>query len=337
MSDGRRLLTHSRMQAFKTCRRNHDFAYNKGWRPDRESAPLRFGGNFHLALDLRAQGRTTDQIIQVIRSCYTTLPAWADNADGAYEWQLECEIVCRMFMGYDWRWADDGIEVVKTEQQFDELPIINPETGRSTPTYTLAGKIDKIVKLPDGRLAVMEHKTTGDGIGVDSDFWRRLRLDQQITLYIIAARGMGYGVQTVLFDAIHKPGIRPKKLTKVQQEKTGRDRETIAEYGDRLTADIADRPDFYFAGQEVPRLESDLDEFEAELWQIQRDMRECEKAGRHFRNTAACLHPYKCQFFNICADVSDGDDVPEGFKVLDFVHPELEESNASTSSTPAPA
>jgi hypothetical protein len=147
-----------------------------------------------------------------------------------------------------------------------------------------------------------------------------LRLDQQISLYVIAARELGYDVATVLYDVIRKPSIAPK----IVDRKTAR-RETADEFGDRLTEDISTRPDFYFARKEIPRLEADLEEFRAEVWQQQLMLRNCQKTGHWYRNTNACLHPYRCSYTDICfqgINLTNGT-IPIGFKKLASVHPEL--------------
>ncbi len=41
-----------------------------------------------------------------------------------------------------------------------DIALVNPETGRPSTNWRLAGVIDRIVRLPDGRLALMEYKTT---------------------------------------------------------------------------------------------------------------------------------------------------------------------------------
>jgi hypothetical protein len=76
----------------------------------------------------------------------------------------------------------------------------------------MGGKIDKIV-LVNGRLKVREHKTTSDSIDPTSDYWSRLRLDNQISFYVLAARMAGYDVDGVDYDVLHKPQISPKMLT----------------------------------------------------------------------------------------------------------------------------
>lgn len=261
---------------------------------------------------------------------YNLIPHWAEP----FEWEVERTKVARLLHGYYWRWEGDGLDILATEQSF-ELPLVNPSTLRPSRTWLLAGKIDKIVRLEDGRLAIQEHKTTGDSIDTGSDYWPRLRLDQQISLYVLAARQLGFNVETVLYDVIRKPGIEPK----IVDRKSGR-RETADEYGDRLTEDIGTRPDFYFARKEIPRLEKDLEEFSYEVWQQAHQLRDCQTVNRWYRNTNSCLMPYRCDFFDLCSNGYDpADGVPPGFVQMTNVHPELEvkNGNACTAPTESPA
>lgn len=309
------LLTHSRMATAKTCLKKHYFAYELGIRPEGyESKPLRIGTAVHIGLDMHAQGHDWSAIANAVQREYAGPPACGDTV----EWEVECVTVLRLLHGYFWRWENDGIEVVATEQEF-KLPLVNPTTGHKSTTAMVAGKIDKIIRLPDGRLAIMEHKTTSDSLDTGSDYWARLRLDQQISLYMLAARALGHDVQTVLYDVIRKPSIAPK----IVDRKTGR-RESPEEFGDRLTTDLGTRPDFYFGRREIPRLEADLTEFQAELWDQHKTLSTCRKYGRWYRNTNACLHPYRCDYFELCSNGIDASEtVPLGFVKLTNCHPEL--------------
>jgi hypothetical protein len=329
-------VTHSRMACMKTCPKKHFFRYELGLTRDRGSQPLRMGSAFHLGLDLHAQGKSEADAIDGAVAGYAEVPEWCNSPDLFDDWCTEREIVARLLSGYFWRWANERPEIVATEQAF-EFPIINPETNHPMRGVVVGGKIDKIIRLADGRLAIMEHKTTGDEITPDSDYWTRLRLDQQISNYVIAARSLGHDVTTVLYDVVKKPGIRPKKVVKAdaaswpvyfgetQAGDKPPERETVAMYGARLTTDISTRPDFYFARREIPRLEADLDEFRYELLQQAQSIRDARRLGRWFRNTNACLAPYKCDYFDLCSNSYDPGTgiVPTGFIQVDDVHPEL--------------
>lgn len=343
------LLTHSRMSSFKTCPRKHQFEYELGFRRDRDAQPLRMGQAVHEGLDVMKRGGSLDEACQAVYANYAELPTWANTPDLLDEWRVECQTVVRLLAGWQWRWGTFGLKQVVSEYAFN-LPLVNPETGASSRTWRIAGKIDGIVELPDGRLAVLEHKTTSEDLSIDGDYWRRLRIDQQISLYYLAARAMGYEVQTVIYDVLRKPSIAPKIIAdldaagcKIVIDSTGNrvfkkdgspretgdsekgyiqkvHRETAEEFGERLSADMAERPDFYFARQEIPRLDADIEQFRYELWDIGKQI----AADRPYRNTSACTMFGRCPYLDVCHLKVDREMVPAGFIRVTDVHPELE-------------
>lgn len=357
---GANLLTNSRMASLKSCPKKHWFSYELALRPDRVGEPLRMGSAFHLGLEVIGKGGTLGEAVEAVRLNYSDVPEWAmQQPDGLTDWMTECEKVTRLVCGHAWRWGTDPMEVVQTEQVFD-LPLRNPETGATTPVFRLAGKLDKIVRLADGRLAVQEYKTCSEDLSQDGDYWRHLRIDQQISLYMLAARELGFDVQTVIFDVSRKPSISPKKLSQqdttsflssktyfgeefdlrmdgevytvngqqVEIDASGKKpviRETPAMYGARLNADIAERPTWYFARREIPRLEMDLEEFAGEVWHYQKLLREMQLNHRWPRNSQACFNPYRCPWFDLCGSGwKDDGRVPSGFRRAANLHEELE-------------
>ncbi|MCK4343264.1 MAG: hypothetical protein KAY37_16240 [Phycisphaerae bacterium] len=72
---------------------------------------------------------------------------WADD----FGWRVECEVVRQLLTGHFWRYENDDVEIIDVERTF-ELPLVNPQTGRASRAFALAGKIDAIVRLADGRL-----------------------------------------------------------------------------------------------------------------------------------------------------------------------------------------
>lgn len=330
------LLTHSRTSVFRACPRKHYLAYEVGIRPDHSATPLRVGSAIHKGLECRSDGKPVAYAILEATRDYDTVPTWATPD----EWELERETVARLLAGYYWHYESEEMETVQKEQGF-VLPLTNPKTGRTSRTFKIAGVMDRIVKLKDGRLTLIETKTTGDDISSDSDYWLHLRLDQQISLYVIAARASGFDVETVLYDVIRKPSIRPKQVTKeaireINFKKTychetidpallSFDRETPVMFGARLLSDIAERPGFYFARKEIPRLEADLDEFRYEIWQQAKAIMDARSQGRWYRNAAACENP-PCPYRQICysgTPVTPDMDPPSGYVRSSVLHPEL--------------
>jgi CRISPR/Cas system-associated exonuclease Cas4 (RecB family) len=347
---GMPLLTHSRQDTFKTCRKKHFFSYEIGLRRTTDAKALRMGSGFHNGVECLGKGGSIEEACEAVRRCYTRMPDEFDQ----HELAIEIETVLRLVCAYQWRWQNDNLEYVEVEKSF-ELPLVNPETGKRTSSFNLAGKIDGIVKLEDRRLAVKETKLFGDDIGQDSDLWRRMRIDHQVSLYMHAAREMGYAVETVLYDVARKPTIKPTAVPLLDSEgrkvvldaqrmrvktKDGKKwREsgdaaqgfvletrpmTVEEWGEKLSADIVERPDFYFQRIEVPRLDQDLAEYQSELWEIQQAIRTAQKSGHWFRTVNKNTCDF-CSYFGICTSgVTVGTEAPEGFEFVTDLHPELE-------------
>lgn len=201
-------ITHSRLAAYRTCPRKHFYRYELGLEKERQADPLRFGTAVHNGLEAFAKGATFEASIEKALDTYEATPSWADP----YEWEVERETVGALLAGYFWRWTNEPLEHVEAEREFD-IPLTNPDTGRASQNFTQAGKIDGVIRLADGRLAVLEHKTAGLEIeSPDSPYWLRLRIDPQISTYMLAARAIGYDVETCIYNVIRKPTIRPRQI-----------------------------------------------------------------------------------------------------------------------------
>lgn len=136
------LITHSRQHSFKTCRKAHQFAYNYGIRRELDGKALRMGSAFHAGIESLGLTHGIDAAVESVRRYYSELPVTEVDDERGYE----CETVVRLVCGYNWRWNGSQIEYVATERSF-AVPLINPETGRASMLYRLAGKIDGIVRL----------------------------------------------------------------------------------------------------------------------------------------------------------------------------------------------
>lgn len=169
-----------------------------------------------------------DAVIRYLNKVYEVVPLSKTRA----EWLTERAILLYSLCGYNWQYVDDDYEIVAEEIQF-RLPILNPATGRALPNVVLQGRIDKIVRSPNIIYYIDEHKSTSKSIDSDSTFWSHLTLDTQTKLYPYAAQRLQragdleqYGIKStdplirgVRYDAWHKPGISPKKLTQADSKK----------------------------------------------------------------------------------------------------------------------
>lgn len=257
--------------------------------------------------------------------------------------------VYALMHGYDQRWRSSSYRAISLEEEF-HLPIVNPDTGRQSRSWTQAGKYDGIVEM-DGRRYLLEHKSTSDDIrDPDATYWRQLAVDSQVSMYALANWQAERKLEGTVYDVIKKPTIRPKKLTQMekrtiaslgqycgqkvheetqQQITGGEERETPDLFGIRLAADIAEDPNKYFQRRMVPRLDHELVEWATELWQSAKQISEARRSGVHPRNSDACMqYGRPCDFLGICS----GHDTPESdrWQRVDSVHRELDTIDSGT-------
>jgi hypothetical protein len=251
--------------------------------------------------------------------------------------QVRCDELLR---GYDARWTGQQFEVVGVEEEF-RAPLINPETMQPSRTWRLGGKIDARAVAPDGRRLIVEHKTSSEDISPAADYWLKLQMDPQLSIYFIGAESLGWPPDGALYDVVLKPLQRPAKATLEADRKHKKDGtlyanqretdETPEEYRARVREAIEAAPERYFQRREIPRTESQLADFLYDAWAQGRDMREAHLAGRAPRNSDACFAYGKCPMWEICSKGLNPAEHPDRYRRVAHVHPELiqEVSNAA--------
>ena len=235
--------------------------------------------------------------------------------------------------GYDAVYHDQAMRAVAVESEF-RVPIYNlggKQLSKSR-TFEVAGKID-VDAVEDGRRYVLDHKTTSDDLGPDSTYWQQLAVEGQASLYILAQHLQGVQVAGAIWDVIRKPGIRPKALSKAAQAAItcephtycgftvtpetvdyvtrGLNVEDSELFGYRVAFECRSDPNRYFARRTIPRLESELTEYAAELWDTAKDVLTTRQTGRNTRSSGSCMaYGRACEYLGICS----GYDTPESDK-----------------------
>ena len=297
-------LTNSMRNKFASCHRAYQFSYVEMMRPLMPSEALTFGTAMHKLLEAYWSGKQPDFVAA------STGDAYKDNT------------LMALFDGYVERWGGSDylkFERIAAEVGF-EAPLMNPETQGVSKTWTLAGKIDAIAKeKATGKIFIVEHKTTSQDIGPGSDYWRKLSIDGQVSGYYVGAQSKGFDVENCLYDVIRKPSIKPLKATPEDKRKYNKDGslsktcrefdETPDEWYARLKADIAERPDYYFARVEVARSADDLVDYLFDMWAVGREIADAERLGRFSRNPQSCNAYGKCEYFDVCSGCASLDDV----------------------------
>lgn len=319
----KQLVTASSSRTFKTCRKLYDYRYEQGIRLSEDSFALRYGSSFHECVEILERPEGT--LVAAVEHAHTV--AWADAFTRA--------MLAAQIRAYAEHWQNQPFikHTHLTERPF-RIKLLNPETYSASRIFDVAGKIDAIVTLWNDVLALRETKTISENPGNNSRYWNRMLMDPQITLYYLAANELGFDIQTVVYDVVRKPCIAPKLATPVEDRKHKTDGtlyanqreadETPEEWEERLYADMMERPDFYLNRKEIPVLEKNADDFRAELWDVAKDLRQAQLSNRWYRNvTRNCDN---CPYFELCAGlkVIEPGMVPEGFIVVNDVHPELQ-------------
>ena len=300
--DNIRKLTNSMRNKFASCHRAYQFAYVELVRPLVPSEALSFGTAMHALLENYWGGSENP--------APTTGDAFKDMTLQA------------LFEGYVNRWFaedEDRFDKIAAEVGF-QAPLMNPETGGISKTWEIAGKIDAIAKEKEsGKVFIVEHKTTSQDIGPGSDYWRKLAIDGQVSGYYVGAQSKGFDVENCLYDVIRKPTIKPYKATPEDKRKYNKDGslsktcrefdETPEEWYERLKADIAERPDYYYARVEVARSADDLTDYLFDMWAVGREIADAERLGRFSRNPQSCSAFGKCEYFDVCSGCASIDDV----------------------------
>ena len=231
--------------------------------------------------------------------------------------------------------VDGGLRLWKEwpwdqEVEFD-IPLINPATGRPSTRHRFAGKFDGLWAAGEypgsDRPVLMEIKTTSR---LDSTYLGRLDLDWQVSAYMAAASQLlGEPVREMVYRIARKPSIKPRKKVKRpgQVDADGKavySPETIPEYMARLSADYAERPDFYFEEVVVRRTDRQILRWRHEAWELHERVLRIEAGGMTVRNPSNCFaYGRPCTFINLCQGIVG----PEVFPVQETAHPELQGTN----------
>lgn len=194
------VLTQSSIRAYRKCQRLYKYAYVDLYRPTTVSDALNYGTLWH----------------RIREDIWNNRP-WsiADDVDHYLAARLRV-----MAFGYQAMWMPwlSSVEILAVESTFT-LPLENPRTSRESRTFELSGQLDGIVR-ENGRLWNVEEKTTADDLEPDSPYWRRLRIDPQVSVYHDAtARTYGEEPAGTIYIVSVKPGLQPYKATPEESRK----------------------------------------------------------------------------------------------------------------------
>src|SRR5215472_2775000 len=189
---------------FKRCPRLYYYTMIQGWETKDESIHLRFGIEYHHALqdyeERRAKGDTHDEALHhVVYNLLLRIDDWEPDRDSKAGKNKNPETLLRTVIWYLDEHQGDEVETLiwkdgtpAVEQSFRFELTWGPEAVRNdkghllpTQPYVLCGHLDKIVVYQDQRF-VMDHKTTTWYI--TPKYFEGYEPDNQMTLYALASK-----------------------------------------------------------------------------------------------------------------------------------------------------
>lgn len=202
----------------------------QGLQPIEDTDSQRMGTNWHKLHEVYRKalrsGATSEEAFDVAVNHLNESYAIVPLNKTIEEWAIERVILATCFAAHIWYYSEDAIETLATEHHF-ELPLHHPKTGLPLPVEAVirSGTIDWIIRRA-GKVGFFDYKSTSKSIDADSGFWDHLRLDTQISMYMMAlqemhAQGMlaEFGVAPeeevteATYDVWRKPTIGPAMLT----------------------------------------------------------------------------------------------------------------------------
>lgn len=307
------ILTNSSITAFWKCPKYYYYVYVCGLRKKQlAEGPLWFGQGLHTGLELIYSGWSVEASLHYVEESMLSRKTGREDIDDVLVDIIKVQELLRAYVKF-YAAKLHNQKVEKVEKEF-RLPILGTQGQDQTRVrYALAGKIDLILTDENGWRCLEDHKTTGKDIQPGNDYWRKLLLDHQMTLYFYAAGREKLAINKLFYDVIKKPTIRLKK------------NETTEQYRERLAADIEENPEKFFRRIECARTDAHVEDFQTELYQTAAIIQGCTDRNWFPKNTTSCLEPYRCSHFDICTagGWKPHYPPPPGFEIATDKYPEL--------------
>lgn len=231
------------LSKFLVCRERFRLSAVEGWTPKRIKVPLEFGSAFHRCMEHVEGGGRIEHISRVTESYQQSrkkennltaedmqdLERVMGMVEVTYFAYHEYWSTVPTFRGSNKKYFDHHLKYKYQEEAFDVVHIL--PSGRKV---RLRGRWDAVFRHPLTKKMVLQENKTKERI----DEWaimEGLKKDLQTQLYLWALfLSEGTYPRHVLYNVIRRCGLRPLQ------------RETLAEFMNRVRNDIDKRPEHYF-------------------------------------------------------------------------------------------
>lgn len=317
----RQTVSVSEANSHLACRKKHDYRYGQRLVPIEERKPLTLGKAVHVGLEI---WYLTFDRVRAIES----MREFLDQSEHGEEL---FDLALGMLVGYFDHWQGrDDFGVLYVEMPF-RASLISP-SGRASRIFDLVGRVDMVVRKPDGSLWLVEHKTLGRK---DPRCFEKLDTDYQVRAYAWGvSRFLGEQVRGVIYNVLRaKVPTEPEilkngklsrranidttlEIFEAALARTGSDPTDYADILDRLR----DEGNTFFMREEREFSPEELHRWALDFYYITRDMR---RSDAPYRNPTACSMYGGCEYRELCAGLLPADEIPTRYRRLPTRHPEL--------------
>lgn len=316
--------TQSSLNEWHICKRRFKHKYVDLVRVATKGRALNVGIVFHAGGERFSLGDKLNTILQSMQAETSKAADFWATPEGQIEWYR----VRAMMRAYYHRWDSDrkNWEVLAVEREF----IVELPGG-----LKVGGKWDLVIRhIPTNQIIVIDHKTSSDEIAsVGADYWQRLTIDKQVTIYAYAAEKIFGESIDVIWDVVKKPTGKPIMKTRVAKRKAETQMEfearkaevmeSLDEFEERLFQKMIAEPDTWLVRHQIHRTNEQQQQVISDIEEACQEI--ATYSGTYPRNSGACQAKYgTCAYLGVCTGLETLDS--ERFEQLETAHPELPDS-----------
>ena len=324
------VLTYSALNTFRNCPRKYKHRYIDNLRPRAKVESLSFGSVIHSAIEIWYRSvNDANRLWKVLDFIDRSFPERATDESQMANWHLARAI----FTGYASRYPTEDFTIIEVEKTFTGQ-IRNPDTGRCSQTFVMAGKADAIVKRDDG-MYLLEHKTAAS---IDGNYLDKLWTDTQIALYSYYLRELGYPIVGIIYNVLLKSRLKQspgetqdeyeaRHAELAAKNKSGKSTakrqmpETNEEFQGRLASWYSKPEAFHRELIYLP--EERLSMLQDEVWEITQQYLDARRRGKWLLNTSSCFsYQRPCEYLSYCQS-GFNPNVAENLYEITLPHEEL--------------
>lgn len=293
-------------KSFRNCPRLYWWRYVRCLQRIKKDKHRYFGGVVHDLLRNYYAGEGSPEEI-----LHQAFPNREGNAQDRAQWHL----ARAMMQGYGERYADDqDFEIVKATEMTFSGDIVNPETGATSRSFSLDGKVDMIVQTANGRYWIFEHKTAQL---IDAAYIEALWTDFQISLYShYVSSTTAFPIAGIFYNMLGKAKLQQsegetqeqfeiRRQELIAKSKTGKTsaKRRMPESDEAFSARLAEkyRQPSMFHREAILIPEGRVRMLQSQLWDLTQSLLEARRRDAWYQNEDHCYWFRRaCEYLPLC-------------------------------------